>query len=288
MSTADLRQPDPSTIVERILAWAGKEDAIRAVLLMGSRVRDVSVDTLADLDIGLFATDFSPFLNDDTWMSQIAPVWVCSPYQMFLQDIVVPTRLVIYEGGNKVDYSFWSPASVSQLADARYFDTGYRILLDKDGLLQALGEPSFQPAIPPKPTEHEFVRLINEYWFEAYHVAKYLKRDDLWLVKFRDFGSLKVYLLTLMEWYMLAKHGWNYDVQWDGKQIKQWLDPAVYARLQETFAHFDARDSWAKFIANNELFQELSARTAQILGYAYPADVATNLERYILGLRADH
>lgn len=277
----------PNGILDRIVVWAKTEARIRGVLLMGSRASQQPSDDLADLGVGLFATDFEPYLSDDAWISRIAEVWVYSPDEFYFHNAVVPTRLVIYEGGTKVDYSFWGPASIEQLAEEKYFDTGYKTLLDKDEALQHLGAPSFKPAIPPKPTEGEFDRLINEYWFEAYHVAKYLKREDLWLVKFRDYGSLKVYLLTMMEWYTLAKHSWDYDVKWSGKHISQWLEPEIYDRLGGTFAHFDAQDSWAALIANNDLFRDLAEQTAKLLGYTYPARVAETITAFTFGLRDD-
>ncbi len=209
-----------NTMLDKIIEWGAGEAAVRALLLTGSRAVREPADHLADLDIGVFATSITPYLTDDTWIGRLACPWVYSPDRFYFHDTIVPTRLVIYEGGTKVDFSFWNLGSVERLAAERYFDTGYKVLLDKDGTLQQLGPPSFKPAMPPRPSEQAFARLVNEYWFEAYHVAKYLYRGDLWLVKFRDSGSLKVYLLTLMEWYALAKHGWDYDVKWTGKHIR--------------------------------------------------------------------
>jgi aminoglycoside 6-adenylyltransferase len=276
------------TMLDKIVEWGAGEAAVRALLLMGSRAAREPADHLADLDVGVFATSLTPYLTDDTWIGRLARPWVYSPDRFYFHDTVVPTRLVIYEGGTKVDYSFWSLESVERLAAERYFDTGYTVLLDKDGTLQQLGRPSFAPTMPPRPSEQAFVRLINEYWFEAYHVAKYLYRGDLWLVKFRDSGSLKVYLLTLMEWYELTKHGWDHDVKWTGKHIRQWLEPEVYGRLGEVFAHFDAEDSWKALLANNALFRDLADRTARLLGYRYPADVAENLTLFIRNLYDNH
>ncbi len=281
MNTTTLQIDEANKILDKIIEWGANEAAVRALLLMGSRAVRGPADHLADLDIGVFATSHIPYLTDDTWIGQLARPWVYSPDQFYFHDTVVPTRLVIYEGGTKVDFSFWNVASVERLATERYFDTGYKVLLDKDGTLQPLGPPSFKPTIPPKPSEQEFIRLINEYWFEAYHVAKYLYRGDLWLVKFRDSGSLKVFLLTLMEWYELAKHNWNYDVKWTGKHIRHWLEPEVYGRLDEIFAHFDVEDSWAALFANNALFRDLSGHTARLLGYHYPADLTENLTLFI-------
>lgn len=272
---------ESSDILAAIIEWAIEESAIHALLLTGSRAGREPVDTLADLDINVFATGFAPYLADDTWLRRIAQPWVYSSDELTFHDTIVPTRLVIYAGGTKVDYAFWSPASIERLAAARYFDAGYTVLLDKDGTLQQLPPPAFAPTIPPKPSEREFARLINEYWFEAYHVAKYLHRGDLWLVKFRDAGSLKVYLLTLMEWHTLARHGWDCDVKWTGKHIRRWLEPEIHDRLGAIFAHFDPEDSWAALFANNALFRDLTERTARQLGYPHPTEVAANLTEFI-------
>jgi len=277
-----------NTMLDKIIEWGAGEAAVRALLLTGSRAVREPADHLADLDIGVFATSSTPYLTDDTWIGRLACPWVYSPDRLYFHDTIVPTRLVIYEGGTKVDFSFWNLGSVERLAAERYFDTGYTVLLDKDGTLQQLGPPSFKPAMPPRPSEQAFARLVNEYWFEAYHVAKYLYRGDLWLVKFRDSGSLKVYLLTLMEWYALAQHGWDYDVKWTGKHLRHWLEPEVYDRLGEVFAHFDAEESWKALLANNALFRDLADRTARLLGYRYPADVAENLTLFIRNLYDNH
>lgn len=217
-------------LLKRLLAFAEKEDKIRGIIIVGSRASDRPVDDLADFDISIFTTDVNFFTKDDTWLSQMGNIWVYSPDKYFFDKELIPTRLVIYEGGLKVDYSLWDTRITHILAQSKYFDTGYKVLLDKDGLLGEIPAPSQMPATPAKPTQEEFSFAITEYWFEAYHVAKYLKREDLWLAKTRDV-SIKYYLLKMMEWYILAQHNWNTDVKWSGKHIKEWLEPAVYQQL---------------------------------------------------------
>ena len=48
-----------------------------------------------------------------------------------------------------------------------------------------------------RPAESEFRRVVEEFWLEAYHVAKYLARDELWLAKERDWAT-KRFLATMI------------------------------------------------------------------------------------------
>jgi aminoglycoside 6-adenylyltransferase len=272
-------------VLQNILKWAEKEEKVRGLVLVGSRAID-QADELSDFDINMFLSDTESFLHDDQWIKDIANIWVYSPDKYMWENVEVPTRLVIYEGGIKVDYSLWDKTNVTRLSESDFYDTGYKVLIDKDKLCVTFRRITPTPQIKVKPSEEEFMRLVKEYWFEAYHVAKYLKREDLWLVKLRDYGSVKYYLLKVMEWYMLSKNNWNYDTKWDGKHIKMWLDKNVYEDLFKVFAHFDAEDSWNALIENNRLFSKLAKQTAQILHYHYPSDVDENITNFTLQLKA--
>lgn len=270
-------------ILSKIIDWAKNEDLVRGLLLQGSLTRQDS-DELSDLDINVFVTKIEPFVKDDSWISSIAKVWVYSPDKIEFEGIVYPQRLVIYDQGTKVDFGLRTIDIITRLARSNFYDDGYKILLDKDNLLSKLPGPSFKSAIPAKPTQEEFTHAVKEYWFEEYHVAKYLKREDLWLVKFRDW-SIKYYLLKMMEWYTLVKNNLDYDVRWDGKQIQKWLEPKIYNKLFNIYGHFETNDSWEKLMMNNNLFREISIKTAKLLGYKYPKEVDKNLTEFTSKLK---
>jgi len=265
-------------ILQKITEWATNNENIRAVVLEGSIAQKDS-DQFSDLDINLFLTNPDSLLTNDNWISDIAPVWVYSPDKFDYEGKTLYSRLVIYEHGLKVDYSLMDLEIIPKLLSNKHYDSGYKVLVDKDNLFEEISQPSYSYSPPKKPTQEEFDFAVNEYWFEEYHVAKYLKRDDLWLVKYRDW-AIKLYLLKMMEWYMLAKNDWNYNVKWDGKQIKKWVDEEIYKKIFETFGHFDAQDGWKALDATNRLFGELSKRTAKLLGYSYKETVKKNLENF--------
>jgi len=277
MTAADL-------ILASIIEWAKNEEPIRALLLEGSRAANAPCDELADLDIDVFTRTYEPYTQDDRWLSSIGQVWVYSPDQYEWGNEIVPTRLVIFRDGVKVDFSFVGAHRLAALADTDDLDAGYRVLLDKDGEASKLRRPTFSKKPAPPPTEKDFVCLVSEYWFEAYHVAKYLKRGDLWLAKSRDWET-KAYLLTMIEWHAQARHQWNYDTLYAGKHMGAWADEKVWQALHGAFAHFDRDDSWSSLLASNDLFRELATEVAESLRCAYPTDIDRNITGFILKLK---
>lgn len=272
-------------MLDRIVAWGATEQPIRVALLVGSRARQPVTDELADLDVSLFAESPTPYTGSDQWITTLGAVWVCIPTFYERGDQIVPTRLVIFDGGIKVDFSFPSFAILSEMAHTDELSAGYRVLLDKDDRTAALSPPTGHAPRPQPPTAAEFATAIDEFWFEAYHVAKYLKRDELWMVKFRDW-STKEWLLKMIEWHAQASHGGNIDTHYLGKQMRQWTDPATSTALDHVFAHFDGDDSWRALLATLDLFRRLASETATLLGFTYPADLDANITAWITRLRA--
>jgi len=273
-----------NNILSRIIEWAEREKGIRALFLVGSRARNESVDALADFDISVFAETNHPYTTNNQWLSEIEKVWVCVPEKFTREDEIVPTRLVIFEAGVKVDFAFYGLHVLDELADGDELDTGFKVLLDKDGTTQRLKPPTFGKLKHAKPDENEFVNLVNEFWFETTYVAKYLKRDELWLAKFID-CNLKKFLLKIIEWHEQSKHNWDYETYYMGKGMKSWASADTWRSLHQTFAHFDGDDSWDSLFATINLFRHLAKETAEMLGFSYPEEVDRNITGFIFQIR---
>lgn len=271
----------PDNIFQNILSLATSDDQIRGVVMVGSRANNPDADNLADFDIQLYSDDHSAYLENDTWLSTIAPVWICIALSYEDNDDNIPTRLVIFEDGIKVDFAFYP---LHLLSDVQSRWQSCQILLDKDNVVNP--DIVFVPAEIYPPTPDEFFAIVNNFWFEAYHVAKYLKRGDLWLVKFRDWAT-KEFLLPMLEWYAQSQHGWDYDTGYMGKHMPKWLDSNTWNSLHNTFAHFDADDSWSALLATTSLFSRLAQETAALLGITYPHDLEHNMMIFINRLRGE-
>jgi aminoglycoside 6-adenylyltransferase len=262
-------------VFENILALATAGDQIRGVVMIGSRANNPQVDELADFDIQLYGTDHSALLKDDRWLSDIGAVWICIPLSYEENGYTVDTRLVIFEGGIKVDFALYP---LELLGDVKARWDKCEILVDKDGVVESTAIYSEKEQHPPSTEEFSFV--VNNFWFEVYHVAKYLKRGDLWLVKFRDWAT-KEFLLPMLEWTAKSRHGWDYETRYMGKHMPEWLDAETWEALDEVFGRFDGEDSWRALLATTALFSRLGREVAEVIGIAYPESVERNVMGFV-------
>jgi aminoglycoside 6-adenylyltransferase len=184
----------------------------------------------------------------------------------------IPTRLVLFNDELKIDFSFHlvdilnKIISTQELPDG--FNIGYTILIDKDNLLSQLPAPAYKGFGVKRPGEGDFRKSVNEFWFEVFHVAKYLSRNDLWAAKFRDF-STKELLLQMLQWNHASKSGWAFSPKPNGKEMKDWVDAKTWERLHSCFGTFDPGNSWAALEATVHLYREVAVETGSLLHYDY-------------------
>ncbi len=272
-------------LLQNVIRWAESRSEVRAVVLTGSHARgDGTADDISDLDVELFLDQPEAFTRSTGWLSEIGTVWVCLPLQT---SEGYPARLVIFQGGLKVDFKLYPLDLLRRRTKSRrlsdLYNRGFRVLVDKDGLGALIPKPrAARPA--KKPSEEQFRALVEEFWFEAYHVAKYLRREDLWAAKSRDWGT-KELLRTMIEWDARSSHGWSYDTWHLGLHMKRWAAPAIWDRLTSVFGHFDALDSWRALSDTMVVFGAIARDVARRMHYSYPDDVEENLRTYIDSLR---
>ncbi|MDP1608531.1 MAG: aminoglycoside 6-adenylyltransferase [Chlamydiales bacterium] len=276
-------------IIQKIVRWSENEAPIKALILQGSRAEKTPTDEFSDYDISVFCSSSKPYTETEEWLTQIGQVWVCVKEKIFFNQQTFPTRLVIFEGGIKVDFSFLSLDCLNQMIKGLLpdeYNRGYQILLDKDHMTQGLQKPIHKEPKGKKPSKEKFLRTIEEFWFEAYHVAIYLRREDLWSVKFRS-GAMNTFLLALIEWEAQSRNEWNGSVPPIGRRMASWTLPSVWKELQGVFAHFDVEDSWQTLLHTMALFRRLSIDLSHQLGLDYPEALDKNISRFIVKLREE-
>ena len=275
-------------ILDKIIDWAQKEAPIQALILNGSLAGNGPKDELSDYDIAVFTTDIEKYTADDSWLREIDDVWVYEPCAMHKNNKEYQTRLIIYKDGVQVDFAFYDMAYLEYLLQCDVlpvdFNMGYRVLLDKNEVTKILRPATYVYPTAQKPSQEEFERLVYNFFFELFKEAKALCRNDLWHAKLRDWTT-KEYLLTMIEWHAKAHKGWNYDTNCAGKRMESWVDPAIWKRLQNVFAHFDADDSWEKLFNTIDLFRELAQETAQKCEFEYLHEVDANITQCIQNMK---
>ena len=265
--------------LEHVVAWGRRQADVVAVVLTGSRAREGgAVDPYSDYDIELFTDEPAKYEGVD-WVSALGPLWVCLPQTSDGH----PTRLCFFEGGVKADFTIVPAVALERMVERQslsdLWQRGYRVLFDRTGLATRLPIPSLERPVTPPATEHDYLDTHTVFWFEAAHIPRYLLREELWVVKFRDF-TMKQALLKMLEWHATAT-GDDPDVWHIGTNAKTWTSPAVWERLHETFARFDAADSWRALLATLSLFHDVSGDVAACYGFPYPRRMDDAITSYV-------
>jgi len=257
--------------LKKICDWAMGNPDIRVLILSGSRARNKKSDELSDYDIAVYGNNF-PFLHDDDWLKEIDNYWICIHDSFQLVGYQIPSRLTIFEGGVKVDFSFHPIESFQKIVTKNKliddYDIGYRVLLDKDGLTQRIPKAQFDGFKIKKPGNEDFIRNQKNFWFEIYHVAKYLAREDLWVAKYRDW-SAKEYLREMLEWNCGAQLNWNMHPNQHGKNMKNWIDDESWEGLFSCFSNLSRRESWQAMENTMILYRKITISAASKLNYSY-------------------
>jgi aminoglycoside 6-adenylyltransferase len=263
-------------VLESIIEWGTKSEHVQALIQTGSLARkDGSADDLSDLDVEIIMANPTILMANSAWLGEIGDLITVLPLDPE-DGQEWASRLAIYAGGVKVDFTLAGIERLRSMATERtldpLYDRGYRVLIDKAGLTEHLPDPSRGFPVQPLPSQEMFRAAVEEFWFEAFHVPKYLARGELWLVKQRDW-TMKELLLRMLEWHALARNSDRIDIWHIGTRLRDWTDAETWKQLQGTFGQFDAADARRAFEATAELYGRLGREVARIVGLEYPQRV---------------
>jgi aminoglycoside 6-adenylyltransferase len=136
-----------------------------------------------------------------------------------------------------------------------------------------------------KPGPGEFRKNTDEFWFEVYHVAKYLYRGDLWAAKSRDWDS-KEQLRQMLEWNESSRRNWNFSAKDNGKEMKDWVDRSIWDMLGKCFGTFEPEESWAALDYTIKIYRKITIETANHLGYEYNQRLYDKISQFIEDLKS--
>jgi len=265
-------------ITQRFLTWAKAEPNVRVAAIIGSQARsDHPADQWSDLDILMFVSNVQPFVTDGGWVEEIGPAWLS--FVERTPDGQAWERRVLFAGGLDVDFALNPAAWLSSVLSngippdmADVMRRGYRVLLDKDGLLGKIGQmplpnaPRFQP-----PAETEFLNVVHDFWYHSLWTIRHLRRGEIWWAKSGCDGRLKALLHQMLEWHAHATNAAAVDTWMRGRFLEEWGDPRAVTQLRHVFAHYDAQDIARALLASMEIFRWLAQETADSWGYVCPA-----------------
>jgi aminoglycoside 6-adenylyltransferase len=279
-------------VIHTLVELGNRYEEIRAVVLTSTRANpDAPVDLFSDYDPILYVTDLPRFTEKDDWFEALGPVLVV--FRWINPDEEPPsyTRLVMYESGDRIDYSI-RPLEQLKAACAAptlpyFLDVGYEVLLDKDGLTAGLKPPTYQAHIPAKPTEAEYATLINDFWWDSIYVPKHLWRGDLMPAKYMLETDLRhCHLQKMLEWSVEIEKDWQWQPGIFGKGLKKALDPETYQELVDTYTGGDTEEVWRALYHVCALFRKVSLKVGEALGYPYPHELDRKVSAYHKAVQA--
>ena len=249
-------------VLARILSWAEAQDAVRAVVLTSTRARrEGPPDALSDYDVIVALDDLDRFDPAAAYGEPVAR-W---GDEHDVHGTTAFSRGVVYEDGVKVDWTLW-PADVCELVAERgltdALDVGYRVLFDKDGATARWAAPTFRAHIPARPSEAEYVALVEEFWWSVTYVAKARARGERFFERFvLEVDLTHGVLRRLLEWLVETERGWDWKPGAYGRGLERALPPELAAEVDA------AAGSFERTVA---LFRRVAHEVGERLGYPYP------------------
>lgn len=282
-------QPDHD-VIPVLIEWATARDTIRAALLTSTRaIPGAHVDVLSDYDVILVVQDLDPLVAERGWLDDFGEVLVAywDPIHPHPDHGISQCGNVVqYADGQKIDFTFWPVALFQRIVAAptpdAELDAGYRVLLDKDHLTDALPAPTFTAYVPRPPSVETYQTWVNDFLSDPPYVAKCLWRDELFPAKWcLDQDMIHKYLRQMLEWRVEIDHGWSVPVGFLGKGLKKRLPPDLWAQVEGTFAGARVADNWQALRQTMALFRRVAVEVGDSLGYAYPDDLHQRVCAYV-------
>lgn len=252
----------PKKLLKNIEKWAKDQENIRAMILLGSYARKEGIDRLSDIYLHFYVQDPGYYIENEDWFRSFSPVWLA----VLRQEEGHIIWQILYEGGLLVEFFIYPTNTLEKMAKSlpSHFDTGYKVLIDKDKLAKKLPKASGTAHPPKEPSKETFQNTLSDFWMNAYHVAKYLWRRDLWRAKHHDW-LLKGNLLEMMGWHSLLIGRQQSFTTYQGKGLKGWIEPETFTSLMTVFGRFYPADSWRALEDTIKLFTALSQEVGKFL-----------------------
>jgi len=274
-------------LLDKIVAFALADEEIRAVILEGSLATGAQVDELSDYDVNIYARNSEHYLSDDHWMTHFGEVLLYQKEVFQFYAASIPTRLILFRHGKRIDFSFWQLDLLTEMVrgskEYESYKNCYKILVDKDRLAEQLKPASGAGFLVLPPDRDEFLQTLYDFWFEAYCVARYLSRRDLWYAKLIENRYIKDHLYRMALWNRQAAHAWGADplLHLEGKRFEKWAEAELIQAVSGCFSGYDVEATWSSLFAMLALFNRLARQTAGWLQIEYPQRVERDILDYL-------
>lgn len=270
-----------------ILNTARDDERIRAVYMNGSRTNpNAPKDIFQDYDIVYVVRDTRPFIEDTAWIDRFGE-------RLYMQ---YPERNDLFRGevtdfeacygwlmqfadGNRIDLHVQSiPFSQKSILNDRLC----KVLLDKDGILPAMPEPTDADFWVREPTPALFAVECNGFWWCLNNVAKGLWREEIPYVQEMLNAEERQHLIQMLAWRIGLEHDFSVSIGKAGKYLIRFLTEADWNTFLSTYVSGALSEMWSATVTMCRLFDHTAREVAQKLHYSYDEREAENSFQYLL------
>lgn len=270
-----------------ILNTAREDERIRAVYMNGSRTNpNAPKDIFQDYDIVYVVRDTRPFIEDTAWIDRFGErLYMQYPERndLFRGEVTDFENcygwLMQFADGNRIDLHVQSiPFSQKSILNDRLC----KIMLDKDGILPAMPEPTDADFWVREPTPALFAVECNGFWWCLNNVAKGLWREEIPYVQEMLNAEERQHLIQMLAWRIGLEHDFSVSIGKAGKYLSRFLTEADWNTFLSTYASATLSEMWSATVTMCRLFDRTAREVAQELHYPYDEWEAENSFQYLL------
>jgi aminoglycoside 6-adenylyltransferase len=273
-------------IYDAVLTFAQQEDAVRAVILNGSRANpDAPPDIFQDYDILCAVSDMEPLLRDRSWIERFGErIIMQTPDEMSPGEQPRDSFafLMLFTDGVRIDLTLHPTVRIASMP----LDRHHRILLDKDGIAGALYAADIADYTLEPPTAAQYAACCNEFWWVSTYVAKGLWRGQLPYARAMLEGPVRDALHSMLSWWIGIQSGFSADPGTCGKYFERHLPALMWERYRETCAAASPQDLWQALAAMGGMFREAAGDVAHAVGHSYPMQDDERVSAYLTRVQA--
>lgn len=255
-----------------IISTAQKDDRIRAVYMNGSRTnKKVKKDIFQDYDIVYVVRKNKPFYEETAWIDIFGErlymqcpdeIDRCNGFHVDFDKCY--GWLIQFKDGNRLDLHVIPEEEVKVLDDKLCV-----ILLDKDGILPTVSEPTDEDYWIKKPTQKEFEACCNEFWWCLNNVAKGLWREEIPYVHKMLYDGSHLELVKLLNWKIGYETEFRISTGKASKYLQKYLDGDIWNRFLDTYANGNIDNIWHSVFVMCELFNDTACELERRWGHTY-------------------
>jgi aminoglycoside 6-adenylyltransferase len=274
-------------MLDLILGFAGDHDAVRAVVMNGSRVNpNAKRDPFQDYDIVYFVRSVEPFRRNAEVVSYFGDIMILQTPE----DMIDPpaegdghyTYLMQFLDGNRIDLSFYALNQINVTLK----DSLSLVLLDKDHVIGELPPPSEAGYLPHRPSAKAFDDCCNEFWWLNPYVAKGLWRAELIYAKVMLDTHMREQLLKMLTWYFGIQTNFQRSPGKLGKYLKGQIGLDLWALLERTYSDSQLDNVWEALFNMDDLFRQIAKFVADHFQFKYPEQDDLHVSNYVRHIRS--